>query len=86
MIKFKDIIESKMKTFKAVVKDKQTKEIKIITSDYYSKKDFVQDLKSNGYIVNLDKVKEAKEFDRIMKHTNATDLDWNSKKYDKYFK
>ena len=62
-----------MKKFKAIVKDKQTKQLVIIESEYKTKTEFIQDLRSNGYMVNPHKVKLAEVFDRIM---NTTDCNW----------
>lgn len=64
------------KEFKAVVKDKRSKEISIVTSTANSKKEFISDLKQNGYIVDPKKVKQSKDFDYIMNRTNAEDWDW----------
>ena len=62
--------------YKAIVKDKQTKELKIIESEYDTKKDFIRDLRGNGYMVNPLKVKKAKVFDYIIEHTNCNVWDW----------
>lgn len=42
-----------MKEYIASVKDKKTKEIKIITSVYNTKKEYAEDLKRNGYSVRF---------------------------------
>lgn len=68
-----------MRTFtkyKAVVKDKKTKERTIIETECTSKRFFIEELRRNGYSVNRNKVKKAKVFDYIMNHTNATPQDW----------
>lgn len=62
--------------FKAVVKDKETKELKILEKDYSSKTKFIQELRRNGFIVNEMKVKKAEVFDYIMDHTNCEYGDW----------
>ena len=65
--------------YKAIVKDKQTKKLTIIESDYNCKNDFIHDLRSNGYMVNNKKVKEAKLFDYIINNTNCNKWDWDIK-------
>ena len=65
-----------MKKFKAIVKDKQTKQLVIIESEYETKTEFIQDLRSNGYMVNPYKVKLAEVFDRIMETTDCNWWDW----------
>lgn len=55
-----------MKTYIASVRDKETKKLMIIERDCYSrKKDFEQDLRSNGYSIRFiatpDKFDEAAE-------------------------
>lgn len=66
-----------MKTYKAIVKDKQSKRRIIIEREYETKADFIKDLRGNGYGVNAIKVKEAEEFDRIINETNCEPWDWN---------
>lgn len=65
-----------MKKFKAIVKDKQTKQLVIIESEHETKTEFIQDLRSNGYMVNPYKVKVAEVFDYIMNTTNCEEWDW----------
>lgn len=65
-----------MKKFKAIVKDKQTKQLVIIESEHKTKAEFIQDLRSNGYMVNPYKVKVAEVFDYIMNTTNCELWDW----------
>lgn len=69
-----------MKTYKAIVKNKETGERTIIKSDYNSKKDFLKDLRSNGYAVSDCKVKEEKLFDYILETTNCSPEDWKNTK------
>ena len=65
-----------MKVFKGIATDKETKQKTIIESKYKTKKDFIKDVRRNGYTVNPLKVKEAKVFDYIMDFTNAQEEDW----------
>lgn len=74
------------KEFKALVKDKKTKQVTTITSSYNSKKEFINDLKSNGYIVDPKKVKLSKDFDYIINKTNAEEWDWLGITQDEYLK
>ena len=69
--------------YKALVRDRMN-EIVIITSEYPTKNDFIKDLRSNGYKVNVYKVKTEEEFNHIMDHTNCEETDWNPNKYKKY--
>ena len=62
--------------YKAIVKDKQTKELIIIESEYDKKIDFINDLRGNGYMVNPLKVKKAEVFNYIMDNTNCNKWDW----------
>lgn len=52
-----------MKTYKALVIDKQTKKSTIITSDYPTKQAFIQDLRANGYSIYRNQVADAETFD-----------------------
>jgi len=70
-----------MTMYKAMVKDKETGKIKYIKSDYATKQEFIQDLRSNGYAVDPSRVKTLKEFDRIINTTNANEWDWKPRKY-----
>ena len=65
-----------MKTYKALVKDKKTKEYKVITSDYNNKSEFIKDLRNNGYMVNPIKVKTKEVYDYIVNSTNCCPWDW----------
>ena len=67
------------KLYKALVKN-ENNEIVIIESEYSTKKDFIKDLRTNGYKVNPIKVKKAKIFDYIMNNTNCYDWDWKENK------
>lgn len=67
-----------MKKFKAIVRDRQTKEIVIIESEYKTKTDFVRDLRQNGFIVDPGKVKTSEIFDYIMENTNGNVWDWKN--------
>lgn len=62
--------------YKAIVKDKETKELIIIESEYDKKIDFINDLKGNGYLVNPSKVKKAEVFNYIIDNTNCNKWDW----------
>lgn len=62
--------------YKAIVKDKQTKELIIIESEYDKKIDFINDLRGNGYMVNPLKVKKAEVFNYIINNTNCNKWDW----------
>lgn len=68
-----------MMKYSALVKDGKRLQI-IANQEYRTKKDFIQDLRSNGYKVNPNKVKESNLFDYIMKHTNCNPWDWKLKK------
>jgi len=50
----------KIKEFKAMVIDKDTNEFVMIQSKYASKKNFIEDLRKNGYRVNPNRVVEVK--------------------------
>lgn len=52
--------------FKAVVKDKETKERKIIEVEYNSKKECMDELRRNGYSFSNKKVLESELFDHVM--------------------
>lgn len=69
-----------MKTYKAFVKDKYNGKMVTIEGEYSSKKEFVVDLRKNGYAVNQDKVKEKEIFDYIVKYTNMYPWDWKINK------
>lgn len=67
-----------MKKYKALVKyeGKAT----IIEAEYNTKKEFIEDLKRNGYKVNPLKVKEVELFDYIVNNTNCSEDAWKIKK------
>jgi len=61
--------------FKAAVKSKLDGR-QIIEMEYDTKKEFISDLRANGYQVNEMKVKKSEVFDYIMDHTNCNKWDW----------
>lgn len=67
-----------MKRYKALVKyeGKAT----IIEEEYRTKKEFIEDLKRNGYKVNPLKVKEVELFDYIVNNTDCSEDAWKIKK------
>ena len=65
-----------MKTYKAIVTDKETRERKIIERAYKTKGQFITDLRKNGFAVNIDKVKESEVFDWIIENTNCEKRHW----------
>jgi len=65
-----------MKMFSAWVKNKKTKKSERIDMEYPNKSKFIADLKSNGYAVNPDMVKEFDLFNFILRKTNADKVDW----------
>ncbi len=69
--------------YKAVVKNKETKKLSFIESEYSNKSDFIYDLRHNGYMVNPDKVQPTEVFEYIIENTNCHPWDWKSYKLDK---
>lgn len=69
-----------MKEYKAIVTDKETGKRTIVSSDAYTKADFIHDLRKNGYAVNPIKVKTKEVFDYIMQNTDCNPWDWNINK------
>ena len=65
-----------MKTYSAIVKD-GSRPVIIKNQAYNSKRDFIHDLRANGYRVNPKKVKPADVFEYIMQHTNCYPWDWD---------
>lgn len=65
-----------MTTYKATVKDKETKQYTVISGEYSSKAAFIKDLRRNGYAVNVNKVKKADVYDAIIKYTDCDDDAW----------
>lgn len=61
------------KIFKALVQDKETKEIRFIECEYTSRKRFISDLRSNGYSVKNCMLKEVYDF--LLENTNFTKYD-----------
>lgn len=61
------------KVFKAFVCDKETKETKFIEMEYTSRKQFISDLRHNGYSVGSCMVKEVYDF--VLENTNCTKYD-----------
>ena len=69
-----------MKKFSAVVKDSYSNRIVFIENqEYTTKKDFINDLRNNGYKVNPKKVKSSELFRYIVENTNMYDWDWDLK-------
>lgn len=66
--------KEKMTLYKAIVTSKQTGVKEIIESEYNTKKDFIKDLRNNGYSVNDTKVKKADVFDAIIEYTDSSDM------------
>ena len=65
-----------MRNYKAIATNKETRKQETIESEYRTKKEFIRDLRANGYKVNPDKVKRAEVFDYIVGHTNCNPWDW----------
>lgn len=63
-----------MKQYKAVVKFEGA--ATTITGEYRTKKEFIEDLRRNGYQVNDRKVKEAEVFDYIVENTDCSADAW----------
>lgn len=61
------------KIFKAFVCDRETKETKFIEMEYTSRKQFISDLRCNGYSVKSCMVKEVYDF--LLDNTNCTKYD-----------
>lgn len=61
--------------FKASVKD-DTGALQHIERDYPTKKQFIRDLRNNGFKVDNRKVLTKKSFDYIIENTNCTKWDW----------
>ena len=69
-----------MKKFSAVVKDSYSNRVVFIENqEYETKKDFIRDLRNNGYKVNPKKVKSSKLFRYIVENTNMYEWDWDLK-------
>ena len=68
----------KMKKYSAIVKD-GSRVVFIRDQEYYTKADFIHDLRCNGYKVNPRKVKPSDVFDYIINHTNCNPWDWDMK-------
>jgi len=62
-----------MKTYKALVKDRQSGRYTEITSEYKTQTAFRNDLRANGYIIRL--AKEIGLYEYIVKNTNIDDID-----------
>ena len=67
-----------MKTYKGMAIDKETNEPIILEMEYKTKKDFISDVRSNGYSINELRVKESNVYNYIMDNTNATDDDFRN--------
>ena len=66
-----------MAKYSAVVRDKQTGKLLILRSkEYNSKREFISDIRFNGYSVQAMKVHEDEVFNYIMQNTNCTPEDW----------
>ena len=70
-----------MKEYKAIVKDKETKEKRIVTFEATGLQDALNTLRKNGYAVSNYKVKPADVFDYIINNTNCNEWDWKEIKY-----
>jgi len=75
--------------FKTCVKYKPTGSYSIIESDYKTKAQFIQDLRSNGYAVNPLKVKEVNLYNWIIENTDCEEHVWKylnkiPKNYEEY--
>lgn len=62
--------------YKALVTDKETKEKLFIEFDSPTKKQFIQDLRLNGYSVSDQKVKKSEVYNWILNNTNCQEEDW----------
>lgn len=64
--------------FKALVKNKETKNYEVITYDYETKKAFMEDLRMNGYAVTAYKVKPEEVYDAIVEYTDSSVEAWKN--------
>lgn len=62
--------------YKAVVRNKETKKLEIVTFTACSLTHALHEIRVNGYSVNNYHCKPAEVFDYIMKHTNCNPWDW----------
>ena len=67
-----------VKKFKGLVKDKQTKERKILEAEANSKTEWLEMVRDNGYSVTNWRVKESHVFDWIMENTNGEKWDYQA--------
>lgn len=65
-----------MKVYKTMAYDKQNKKWDIIESEYPSKKNFIKDLRDNGYRVRENRIATKEIWDYVMENTNAEDKDF----------
>lgn len=68
-----------LREYKALVKDTYTGKYTVVSGEAYTKSDFINDLRKNGYKVNDRKAKRADVFDYIVNHTNMNYWDWEIK-------
>ena len=62
--------------YKAIVRDRETKKLRVLSLTACSLKHALHEIRANGFSVNNYKCKPAEVFDYIMEHTNASPWDW----------
>lgn len=72
-----------MKTYRALVVNKETKMVETLTDKFLKRQDFIDDLRRNGYRVVDYRVREEKLFNYICDNTDMTKEDWMNYKLDK---
>lgn len=63
-------------TYKALVTDKETKEVKFLESDYPRKEDFRKDLVRNGYSVKRVELKDLYDF--MLENAEGYEWEWET--------
>jgi hypothetical protein len=63
--------------YKTLAKEKQTGKLVVVELDCFSKRNFIRDVRSNGYSVNPKRVLTKKSYDFVIENTNCYASDWH---------
>lgn len=70
--------------FKTLVQDKKTGCLFFISREYPTKRQFIEDCRGNGFLVNRSRVATVAQYEWLMANTDGTDLDFQVMRRFKY--
>ena len=70
-----------MKTYKALVENKENGKLVVLTVEAENKADAKKDIRLNGYTIRNNRCLESKYYDYVVENTNCEKWDWEMALY-----